>query len=186
MKSPLFFLPLLALVLGPFAAAQSANPLAPTLNAKSAADIDREWQQSVTKYDGERNRLLAEADKQSHVGPYRPDWATLIKYQQPQWYKDAKFGIFIHWGVYSVPAAENEWYPRNMYRPTEGAYNNFREDFAKGDESKGYKDLIPLFKAEHFDATEWAKVFKESGAQYVVPVAEHHDGSSMYDSGLSD
>ena len=50
-------------------------------------------------------------------GPFRPDWATLNKYEQPQWYKDAKFGIFIHWGVYSVPAAENEWYPRNMYKP---------------------------------------------------------------------
>ena len=71
----------------------------------------------MSKYDGERNRLLAEADKQANNGPYRPDWATLNKYQQPQWYKDAKFGIFIHWGVYSVPAAENEWYPRNMYRP---------------------------------------------------------------------
>jgi len=50
----------------------------------------------VSKYDAERNRLIAEADRVSHNGPYRPDWATLIKYQQPQWYKDAKFGIFIH------------------------------------------------------------------------------------------
>jgi len=162
------------------------DPLAPTQGVKSAAEIDREWQQSVAKYDTERNRLLAEEQKQENDGPYRADWATLEKYQQPQWYKDAKFGIFIHWGVYSVPAAENEWYPRNMYRPGEGAYKNFREHFAQGDESKGYKDLIPLFKAEHFDAAAWAHLFKESGAQYVVPVAEHHDGFSMYDSGLSD
>ncbi len=187
MRKAALLLPLLlALVVPPDLSSQNADPLAPTLNTKSAGDIDREWQQSVAKYDGERNRLLAEADQQAHDGPYRPDWATLTKYQQPQWYKDAKFGIFIHWGVYSVPGAENEWYPRNMYRPSEGAYKNFREHFAKGDESKGYKDLIPLFKAEHFDAAEWAKVFKESGAQYVVPVAEHHDGFSMYDSGLSD
>ena len=166
--------------------AASTDALAPTRDSKSAEQIDREWQQSVAKYDGERNRLLAEADKQAHDGPFRPDWASLIKYQQPQWYKDAKFGIFIHWGVYSVPAAENEWYPRNMYRPDEGAYRNFREHFANGDESKGYKDLIPLFHAEHFNAADWARVFKEAGAQYVVPVAEHHDGFSMYDSGLSD
>ena len=166
--------------------ATPSDPLAPTLNTKSAAEIDKEWQQSVSKYDAERNRLLAEADRLSQDGPYRPDWASLIKYQQPQWYKDAKFGIFIHWGVYSVAAAENEWYPRNAYQTKEGAYKHFREDFAKGDESKGYKDLIPLFKAEHFDAAEWARVFKDSGAQYVVPVAEHHDGFSMYDSGLSD
>ena len=164
----------------------STDPLAPTLGVKSAAEIDREWQQSVSKYDAERNRLLADAEKQANDGPFRPDWASLIKYEQPQWYKDAKFGIFIHWGVYSVPAAENEWYPRLMYKPGEGAYKNFREHFANGDESRGYKDLIPLFKAEHFDAAEWARVFKESGAQYVVPVAEHHDGFSMYDSGLSD
>jgi alpha-L-fucosidase len=164
----------------------STDPLAPTRDTKSAAEIDREWQQSVAKYDAERNRLVAEAEKQANDGPFRPDWGSLMKWQQPQWYKDAKFGIFIHWGVYSVAAAENEWYPRNMYRPSEGAYKNFRDHFAKGDESKGYKDLVPLFKAERFNAAEWAKVFKEAGAQYVVPVAEHHDGFSMYDSGLSD
>jgi len=183
-------LPLLAFVAASLVFAQSsakpADPLAPTLGVKSAAEIDREWQQSVSKYDAERNRLLKEADRQANDGPFRADWASLEKYQQPQWYKDAKFGIFIHWGVYSVPAAENEWYPRNMYRPSEGAYKNFRAHFANGDESKGYKDLIPLFKAEHFDATAWARLFKESGAKYVVPVAEHHDGFSMYDSGLSD
>ena len=168
----------------------SVDSLAPTRETKSAVEIDREWQQSVSKYDAERNRLLAEADKISNQGPYKPDWATLMKYQQPQWYKDAKFGIFIHWGIYSVPAAENEWYPRNMYRPGEGAYKNFQEHFASKDpaekDAKGYKDLIPLFRAEKFNATEWATLFKDSGAQYVVPVAEHHDGFSMYDSGLSD
>jgi alpha-L-fucosidase len=188
MKNLFLCLPLLALAAGSFVSAQStpADPLAPTLGVKSAAEIDREWQQSVSKYDTERKRLLIQAERQANDGPYRPDWATLNKYQQPQWYKDAKFGIFIHWGVYSVPAAENEWYPRNMYRPKEGAYKNFREHFAHGDESRGYKDLIPLFRAEHFDASAWAKLFKEAGAQYVVPVAEHHDGFSMYDSGLSD
>ena len=168
----------------------SADPLAPTLGVKSAVEIDQEWQQSVAKYDAERNRLLAEADRQANDGPYRPDWASLMKYQQPQWYRDAKFGIFIHWGVYSVPAAQNEWYPRTMYHPGDGAYKNFQEHYASKDpaakDTKGYKDLIPLFRAEHFNAAEWAKLFKDAGAQYVVPVAEHHDGFSMYDSGLSD
>jgi alpha-L-fucosidase len=202
MKILFRFLPCVLLLAAPFALAQASapasqasgteklDPLAPTLGVKSAAAIDREWQQSVAKYDGERNRLLAIEEKQENDGPYRADWATLVKYQQPQWYKDAKFGIFIHWGVYSVPAAENEWYPRNMYRPVEGAYKNYQEHFASKDPAqkdvKGYKDLIPLFRAENFNADEWAKLFKESGAQYVVPVAEHHDGFSMYDSGLSD
>ncbi|KAA6457285.1 alpha-L-fucosidase [Acidobacteria bacterium AB60] len=185
MKITPFCLSLLLLSAGAMLSAQS-DPLAPTLRVKSADQIDREWQESVAKYDSERNRLLAEAEAQAKNGPYRADWASLLHYQQPQWYKDAKFGIFIHWGVYSVPAAENEWYPRNMYQPTEGAYKNFREHFAKGDDAKGYKDLVPLFRAEHFDPAAWAKLFKEAGAQYVVPVAEHHDGFSMYDSGLSD
>ncbi|MGB6974118.1 MAG: alpha-L-fucosidase [Terracidiphilus sp.] len=187
---------LLALLLlaAPFAVAQStakpvaagSDPLAPTRGVVSARQIDQEWQKSVAKYDGERNRLLAEASKQAHDGPFRPDWATLVKYQQPQWYKDAKFGIFIHWGVYSVPAAENEWYPRNMYIPSQGAYKDFRARFAQGDPARGYKDLIPLFKAQNFDPAAWARLFKEAGARYVIPVAEHHDGFSMYDSGLSD
>jgi alpha-L-fucosidase len=170
--------------------ADKVDPLAPTLGVKSAAEIDREWQQSVSKYDGERNRLLAIEEKQENNGPYRADWATLVNYQQPQWYKDAKFGIFIDWGVHTVPEAEYEWYPRNMYLPHDGAHRDFQNRFAAKDPAlkdvKGYKDLIPLFHAERFDADQWAKLFKESGAQYVVPVAEHHDGFSMYDSGLSD
>ena len=184
-----FFLSLAPLTFAQSPAA-SPDPLAPTLGAKSAVEIDREWQLSVAKYDAERNRLLAEANRQANDGPYRPDWASLMKYQQPQWYKDAKFGIFIHWGIYSVPAAQNEWYPRNMYHPGDGAYKNFQDNYAAKDPSakdtKGYKDLIPLFRAEHFNAAEWASLFKDAGAQYVVPVAEHHDGFSMYDSGLSD
>jgi alpha-L-fucosidase len=166
------------------------DPLTPTHNVKSAVEIDQEWQKSVAKYDKQRETLLKEADGQANDGPFRPDWESLRHYQQPQWYKDAKFGIFIHWGVYSVPGAENEWYPRNMYKPKEGAYKNFQEHFASKDPARkdalGYKDLIPRFRAENWDPAAWAHLFKEAGAQYVVPVAEHHDGFSMYDSGLSD
>ena len=141
------------------------DPLAPTRDTKSAAEIDHEWQHSVAKYDGERNRLLSEAEKQANNGPYRPDWATLIKYQQPQWYKDAKFGIFIHWGVYSVPAAENEWYPRNMYEPKEGADKNFREHFAlrRRSPNSATRTSFRCFKREHFDAAEWARALQAGG-----------------------
>src|SRR5580704_16041485 len=139
MKIPSFLLLAMLCVTAPLLSSQTpqahVDPLAPTQDIKSAQQIDREWQQSVSKYDGERNRLLVEAERQANDGPYRPDWATLIKYQQPQWYKDAKFGIFIHWGVYSVPAAENEWYPRNMYDEKNGARKNFKEHFAQGEDS---------------------------------------------------
>jgi len=171
------------ITMGAVCLAQQSN--APTAGTDPSI-LDRQWQAGNSQYDAQRKAILQDVERVSHQGPFRPDYESLSQYKVPEWYKDAKFGIFIHWGVYSVPSAENEWYPRNMYRPDEGAYKNFREHFAKGDESKGYKDLIPLFRAENFDAAAWAKVFKGSGAQYVVPVAEHHDGFSMYDSGLSD
>jgi alpha-L-fucosidase len=103
----------------------------------------------------------------------------------PEWYKDAKFGIFIHWGAYSVPAFGNEWYPRNMYREGSEEYKHHIATYGPLDKF-GYKDFLPMFKAEHFDAAAWAQLFKKAGAKYVVPVAEHHDGFAMYDSGLSD
>ena len=184
-SAPLFFL--LSTSLLP-AQKTSPDPLAPTHNVKSAAEIDQEWQKSVSKYDTQRNTLLKEADRQANDGPFRPDWESLRHYEIPQWYKDAKFGIFSHWGVYSVPSAESEWYPRNMYKPEEGAYKDFQKRFADPaqKDALGYKDFIPKFKAEKWDPAVWASLFKEAGAQYVVPVAEHHDGFSMYDSGLSD
>jgi alpha-L-fucosidase len=113
-------------------------------------------------------------------GPFAPRWESLSKFQVPEWYRDAKFGIFIHWGLYSVPAFGNEWYPRNMYKKDEAAFRHHVETW--GPQSRfGYKDFIPLFKAENFDARRWAALFKAAGARYVVPVAEHHDGFPMYD-----
>jgi alpha-L-fucosidase len=116
---------------------------------------------------------------------FEPTWESLKRYTVPEWYKDAKFGIFIHWGVYSVPAFGNEWYPRNMYKQDAAEFKHHQERY--GPQSTfGYKDFIPQFKAGKFNADEWAALFKRSGAQYVVPVAEHHDGFAMYDCGLSE
>lgn len=117
-------------------------------------------------------------------GKYKDNWKSLQQYHVPQWYVDAKFGIFIHWGVYSVPAFANEWYPRNMYIKGSAEYEHHIKTY--GDhEHFGYKDFIPMFKAENFDPRKWAELFKDAGAQYVVPVAEHHDGFQMYKSELS-
>ncbi len=113
-------------------------------------------------------------------GPFAPAWTSLSRFRVPQWYQDAKFGIFIHWGVYSVPAFGNEWYPRNMYKQDEAAFAHHVATW--GPQSRfGYKDFIPMFRAEKFDARRWAALFKAAGARYVVPVAEHHDGFAMYD-----
>ena len=115
---------------------------------------------------------------------YEPTWESLKQYRIPDWYKDAKFGIFIHWGVYAVPAFGNEWYPRNMYQVGSPEYLHHLETYGPHTEF-GYKDFIPRFKAEHYDPVAWAQLFRAAGARYVVPVAEHHDGFAMYDSALT-
>ncbi len=118
-------------------------------------------------------------------GPFQASWESLKQYTVPTWYADAKFGIFIHWGVYSVPAFGNEWYPRNMYIQGSEEFKHHVETY--GPQSQfGYKDFIPQFTATEFDADEWAGLFKKSGAMYVVPVAEHHDGFAMYDCSYSE
>ncbi|MFC1763300.1 alpha-L-fucosidase [Planctomycetota bacterium] len=112
---------------------------------------------------------------------FEPSWESLQQYEVPDWYQDAKFGIFIHWGGYAVPAHGSEWYPRNMYNRDSSLFKHHQETW--GDQSEfGYKDFLPLFKAEKWDPEAWAELFAASGARYVMPVAEHHDGFAMYDS----
>lgn len=113
---------------------------------------------------------------------FQPDSASIAQhYQEPEWFRDAKFGIFIHWGVYSVPAYGSEWYARFMYQKGSDINQYHEKTYGKLTEF-GYKDFIPLFKAEKFNPDEWMEIIKASGAQYIVPVAEHHDGFAMYNS----
>src|SRR5436190_19326470 len=163
--------------------AQSATT-APTAS-EDPAKVDQLWQKASSKSDVQRAHLLKEVDDVHHEGRFRPDWESLRKYEVPEWYKDAKFGIFIHWGAYAVPAFGNEWYPRNMYREGSEEYKHHVATYGRPDKF-GYKDFMPMFKAEHYDPGAWAELFKKAGAKYVVPVAEHHDGFAMYDSGVSD
>ncbi|WP_167955217.1 alpha-L-fucosidase [Anaerosporobacter faecicola] len=117
-------------------------------------------------------------------GKYKETWDSLLDFDVPSWFKKAKFGIFIHWGVYSVPANSNEWYSRNMYIEGTPAYEHHIKTYGPQNQF-GYKDFIPMFKAEKFNPEEWAKTFKEAGAKYIFPVAEHHDGFQMYKSSIS-
>jgi len=119
------------------------------------------------------------------AGPFGAAWDSLLAYEAPAWYVDGKFGVFIHWGVYSVPAFGNEWYPRNMYLEDQAAFKHHVETYGPQSRS-GYKDFIPAFKAEQFDADQWAELFERAGAKFVAPVAEHHDGFAMYDCGFSE
>ena len=116
---------------------------------------------------------------------FEPTWESLANYTAPDWYRDGKFGIFIHWGLYAVPAFGNEWYPRNMYQ--QGSKEFAHHVATHGPQERfGYKDFIPQFTAEHYDPDHWAGLFRQAGARFVVPVAEHHDGFAMYDTALSE
>lgn len=127
---------------------------------------------------------LQKIDEAIAAGKYKDTWESLQQYQVPEWYRKAKFGIFIHWGIYSVPAFGSEWYSRNMYIQGSPEFEHHVKTYGPHKEF-GYKDFIPMFKAERFHPEEWAELFKEAGAQYVVPVAEHHDGFQMYRSEIS-
>lgn len=114
-------------------------------------------------------------------GPYKPDWSSLAEnYSVPEWVKGAKFGLCMHWGLYAVPAYHNEWYEKHMYgTPSIVAWHEKKF----GPQARfGYKDFIPMFTAEKFDANEWAELFKLSGAKYVMPACQHHDGFALWDS----
>ncbi|MFY0654209.1 MAG: alpha-L-fucosidase [Cyclobacteriaceae bacterium] len=123
---------------------------------------------------------------------YELDWSNL-EHETPDWFLDAKFGIYCHWGPYSVPEFENEWYAHWMYvnenNPeyprNEKFYKHHVETYGPLNEF-GYKDFIPMFTAEKFDPAAWAELFKNSGAQFAGPVSEHADGFAMWDSKLTE
>jgi alpha-L-fucosidase len=118
-------------------------------------------------------------------GPFEENWESIkTHYRTPQWFKDGKFGIFMHWGLYSVPARQSEWYVRYIYGGNQGIMNEHIQKWGPL-EKFGYKDFIPLFTCEKWDPDAWADLFRKSGAKYIVPTAEHHDGFSLWDSELN-
>ena len=113
---------------------------------------------------------------------YEPTWASLDARPTPQWFHDAKFGIFIHWGVYSVPAwaprgKYAEWYWHHMHNKKGATWKyhaaTFGADFA-------YQQFAPMFRAERYDPDAWADLFARSGARYVVLTSKHHDGYCLW------
>lgn len=124
-------------------------------------------------------------ESETYVPKYEANFDSLASHnQQPDWFQDAKLGIYFHWGVYSVPAFGNEWYPRRMHFENDITYSHHREKYGHPSEF-GYHDFVPMFKAEHFNADEWAGLFKKAGAKFAGPVAEHHDGYSMWASDIT-
>lgn len=133
----------------------------------------------------DKKAYLNTIDEVIAKGPYSADWSSLTNMELPSWFPKAKFGIFIHWGLFSIPAFANEWYSRNMYIQGTPEFEHHVATYGPHKDF-GYKDFIPMFTADKFNPAEWADLFKEAGAKYVVPVAEHHDGFQMYNSELSE
>jgi alpha-L-fucosidase len=128
---------------------------------------------------------VSEIPIQIPAGRFQPTWDSVKEnYRSPKWFFDAKFGIFMHWGLYSVPAhgtgGAAEWYEKHLYGGGE-TLQWHTKTFGAPDVF-GYKEFIPKFTAEKWDPQAWAKLFKESGAKYVVPTAQHHDNFSLWDS----
>ena len=126
--------------------------------------------------------ILAGCSPGGETETYEPSWESLANHEAaPQWFRDAKFGIYFHWGVYAVPAFGSEWYPRWMHFEGHRIYEHHLATYGHPSEF-GYHDFVPMFKAEHFNADEWADLFVKAGARFAGPVAEHHDGFAMWDS----
>ena len=130
----------------------------------------------------------AKIDALLEGGPFKPDWESLRTHQDAEWFRDAKFGIYSHWGPVTVGSSfspgDAEWYGNQMYDPKHPAFKYHQQAF--GDQhTAGYKDIIPRFTGEHFDAHRWADIVARSGAKFAGPVAIHHDNFALWNSGLT-
>ncbi|MGW2616834.1 alpha-L-fucosidase [Streptomyces sp. NPDC001500] len=146
--------------------------------------------------------LFGAGGAQAAPNAYTPDWNSVDRHPPaPEWFQDAKFGIYFHWGVFSVPAFGNEWYPRSMYRagdsvnqhhiatygqPSAWPYHNFIN--GAQDLSGAFVEFAPKLKSDggKFDPEEWVQLFVDAGVRFAGPVAEHHDGFSMWDSQVNE
>lgn len=111
---------------------------------------------------------------------YEPTVESLQEYECPDWFRDAKFGIYLHWGAYSV-AEQGEWYARNLYIEGRPEYAHHLDTYGHPSDF-GYKDFIPMWKAENFDPDALLELFKYAGAKYFTPCAVHHDNFDLWDS----
>ena len=119
--------------------------------------------------------------------PYAPNWKSIDSRPLPAWFDEAKFGIFIHWGVYSVPAwgpkgKYAEWYWNDMQNKDGDTWKFHAKTYG---EKFAYQDFAPLFKAEMFDPCQWADIFARSGAKYIVLTSKHHEGFCLWPSAQS-
>jgi alpha-L-fucosidase len=161
---------------------QHDGPVNKTLNmaigeAGNATDFDMAPETTPTVVDAAVKQIHAKV--KPAPGQVKPTWQSIkANYKVPEWFKGAKFGLFMHWGLYSVPAYHNEWYEKHMY----AGFSAWHTEHFGPHDKFGYKDFIPMFTQDKFDPDAWAELFKKSGAKFVVPTAQHHDNFAMWDS----
>src|SRR3989337_4459112 len=138
---------------------------------------------AISKVYANRNSYVDTSSLKSlrmQEGPLSPDWSSLEKYTVPDWYRDAKFGIWAHWGAQCQPE-HGDWYAREMYQEKNGHYKYHVQKY--GHPSKfGFKDVITEWKAEKWDPDTLVELYKKAGAKYFMAMANHHDNFDNYDS----
>src|SRR5262249_40409015 len=117
-------------------------------------------------------------------GPFKPDWTSLAGYQAPEWFRDAKFGIWAHWGPQCEPE-HGDWYARNMYIEGSADYKSHLAEYGHPS-AFGFKDVIHQWKAAHFDPDTLLHFYKDSGAKYFMALANHHDNFDNFNSRYHD
>ena len=123
---------------------------------------------------------VSEADEPMMTGKFEPTWESLKNYEVPEWYRNAKFGIWAHWGPQCVEGT-GDWMARSLYMEGSNAYKHHVEHYGHPSEV-GFKDIIPLFKAEHWNPDSLVAFYKQIGAQYFFALGNHHDNFDLWDS----
>ncbi|WP_121809314.1 alpha-L-fucosidase [Mucilaginibacter kameinonensis] len=134
----------------------------------------------LSKAFGSVGMLAANSVPRIADGPFKPDWESLKQYKVPDWFRDAKFGLWAHWGPQCQPE-RGDWYARGMYQEGSDQYKYHIEKY--GHPSKfGFKDVINEWKAENWQPGELLDLYKSAGAKYFMALANHHDGFDLYNS----
>lgn len=123
---------------------------------------------------------ISEADEPMEQGKFQPTWESLAQYQTPAWFRHAKFGIWAHWGPQCVEGS-GDWMARSMYQEGSGAYRHHVEHYGHPSQV-GFKDILPLFKAERWQPDSLVAYYKHIGAEYFMALGNHHDNFDLWDS----
>lgn len=145
----------------------------PTTGGKEKADAGKAVAQTEYKVP------VAGAHEAMMQGRFSPTWESLKGYETPEWFRNAKFGIWAHWGPQCVEGS-GDWMAREMYIEGSKAWKHHREHYGHQAEV-GFKDILPLFKAENWDPDKLVAYYKSIGAQYFFALGNHHDNFDLWD-----